>query len=126
MKKINLDNIKAYFTGNWRYRLYYSKLRFLIPLHIREQYEMRLQLMDKECYNNGECKICSCATTNLQFANRECDKPCYPPMMSKSDWSLFMISLRYTKTNIKDRSKVLSLYKYIKGESNDFETDIYN
>jgi hypothetical protein len=42
--------------------------------------------MDRECYNSGQCKICGCKTTALQFANKPCDKPCYPKMMSKRAW----------------------------------------
>lgn len=43
--------------------------------------------MDKECYNSGQCKICGCKTTALQLANKPCDKPCYPSMMSKKNWN---------------------------------------
>jgi phospholipase C len=45
--------------------------------------------MDKECYENGSCKICGCATTALQMADKQCDKPCYPKMMSRSIWYQF-------------------------------------
>ena len=42
--------------------------------------------MDKQCYEEGQCKMCGCQTTALQMANKACDKPCYPSMMSKRDW----------------------------------------
>ena len=42
--------------------------------------------MDTKCYTAGECKLCGCETTALQMANKQCDKPCYPPMMSKGKW----------------------------------------
>ena len=42
--------------------------------------------MDQECYNAGECKICGCQTTALQMADKACDKPCYPEMLSRKNW----------------------------------------
>ena len=42
-KQITLKNIIAYIQGNIRYFLYYKpSLRFLIPVHIREQIETGL------------------------------------------------------------------------------------
>lgn len=92
--KINLKNIKAFFQGNFRYNLYYSKqliginLRGFIRSYIREQIETRVNSMDKQCYNEGQCKICQCQTTQLQFADKACDKPCYPYMLTKLQWEL--------------------------------------
>lgn len=86
MMKISFTNIMAYIQGNIRYKLYYSRFRFLIRLHIREQIDLRIRFMDKECYENGSCKLCGCSTTALQMADKQCDKPCYPPMMNKEDW----------------------------------------
>jgi hypothetical protein len=45
--------------------------------------------MDKECYENGSCKMCGCNTTALQMANKACPKPCYPKMISKKEWKEF-------------------------------------
>ena len=50
--------------------------------------------MDKQCYNEGQCKMCGCQTTALQMANKACDKPCYPSMLSKSQWCV--INKNYT------------------------------
>lgn len=85
--KITVKNIISYVQGNIRYRLYYSRFRFLIREHIREQYEYRIRVMKKECYESGNCVICGCKTTNLQFANKPCDGNCYPRMMSKKEWN---------------------------------------
>jgi len=86
--KINLENIIAYIQGNIRYQLYYSNWDFLIKDHIKEQIDWRINnKMDKECYSNGSCKMCGCETTHLQMANKSCDKPCYPVMMNKEDWT---------------------------------------
>lgn len=92
-RKFNIKNIKAFFQGNFRYNLYYSKkiigvdLSFLIRPYIKEQIECRVRSMDSKCYNDGQCKICQCQTTQLQFANKACDKPCYPYMLTKLQWS---------------------------------------
>ena len=84
--KPTLKNIIAYIQGNLRYKFFYSNFAFLIRPHIREQIEVRINSMDPICYGNGECKICGCQTTALQMANKACDKPCYPSMLSKEQW----------------------------------------
>lgn len=90
-----LKNIWSYIQGNIRYRLYYSKkiygidLSWLLPKWLKDQIELRIDSMDRECYNNGSCKICGCKTTELQFADKACDKPCYPFMLSKKQWYIF-------------------------------------
>lgn len=84
--EVNLKNIKAYIQGKVRYALYYSWFSFLIPKHIREQIDWRVEIMDKECFDNGSCKICGCETIALQMANKQCPKPCYPEMASRSAW----------------------------------------
>lgn len=90
MMKINLSNIIAYIQGHIRYKLYYSKwFKFLIRKHIREQIDFRIKYMDKVCYEKGSCKLCGCATTALQMADKQCDKPCYPPMLNKANWKQF-------------------------------------
>lgn len=86
-EQINWTNIKSYLIGNYRYKLFYSKLwRFLMRKHIREQIEFRINSMDKECWNNGFCKMCGCSTPALQMADKSCKGDCYPEMMSKRDW----------------------------------------
>ena len=83
-------DIIHYCLGNFRYKLYYSKYKWLIQPHIIEQIDSRVDLwMDRECYNQGSCKICGCVTTALQMCNKSCDKPCYPPMMSVTRWEGF-------------------------------------
>lgn len=88
---MNLKNIMAYLQGNYRYKLWYSPFRWLIRKHIRQQIELRIRFMDNDCYTNGVCKLCGCTTTALQMSNKECDKPCYPEMMSKHKWEDFSI-----------------------------------
>lgn len=85
--KITYKDVWYYTQGNFRYKLYYSKLKFLIPLYLREQIEMRLATMNKECYNSGQCIECGCNTPALQMCNKSCDGDCYPPMVTKKEWN---------------------------------------
>lgn len=91
------SDVIAYLQGNIRYKIYHSRFwygtwlaRLLLPQRIVWQYYYRLEKMDKECYNRGSCKLCGCMTTKLQFANKACPRPCYPPMMSKEKWLEFI------------------------------------
>lgn len=88
IRTFNPENIVAYIQGNVRYKLYYSKWNFLIRTHIREQIAVRIRSMDFQCFEEGQCKMCGCTTTALQMANKPCDKPCYPRMLSKTEWWL--------------------------------------
>jgi hypothetical protein len=78
-----------YVQGNYRHKLFYSKFKFLIRGYIREQISFRIAVMNKECYNNGECIKCGCATTALQMCNKMCKGLCYPSMMNKDQWDYF-------------------------------------
>ena len=44
---VTLKNIFYYFQGHLRYKLYYSRFKFLVRKHIREQYEYRIGVMDR-------------------------------------------------------------------------------
>jgi len=88
-RTIRWIDIKSYFIGMYRYHLYYGIFKFLIMKYIREQIDYRIKVMDKECLEKGECKLCGCMTTGLQMANRSCDKPCYPTMMNRKAWAKF-------------------------------------
>lgn len=82
-----IKNIIAYIQGNVRYKFYYSKyFSWLIPNHIHEQIDVRIDSMKKECYIQGSCVECGCMTTQLQMANKACDGNCYPVMVDKSKW----------------------------------------
>ena len=98
--KPTLKNIIAYIQGKLRYKLYYSNFVFLIRPHIREQIQARINSMDQECYNAGECKICGCQTTHLQMADKACDKPCYPRMLNSREWNLMKKGLYYPENKI--------------------------
>jgi len=94
--KINLKNVLAYIQGNVRYWIYYSKyFKWLMRRFIREQISARIESMERECYDNGICKLCGCSTTALQMSNKPCDKPCYPKMMSRNLWKAFKAGTLY-------------------------------
>lgn len=84
-----LKNVRAYFIGHFRHKLYYSKFKFLLNKHIVEQFEFRLKSMNKACYNQGSCVECGCMTTALQMADKACDGDCYPPFLNKLAWLAF-------------------------------------
>lgn len=84
MKKIN--DVIAYIQGNIRYKLYYSKLCFLIPEYVREQIMARILSMNSKCFTQGSCIKCGCRTTHLQMANKACNGNCYPIMVDVYMW----------------------------------------
>lgn len=89
-KATTIGNVFDYLIGNYRCKIYYNKkLNFLMRTHIREQIMWRILVMDKKCFGQGSCQMCGCITTALQMANKACDKPCYPKMMSKREWDSF-------------------------------------
>jgi hypothetical protein len=102
-----LVDVWFYVQGNFRYKLYYSRYKWLLRRHIREQIEFRIQRMKPECYESGSCVICGCETTKLQMANKSCDSACYPPMLKAGSWKHFKevemgkmsIQLTYPKQN---------------------------
>jgi len=89
--KIKIKDVWHYIVGNVRYRLFYSKFKILIPKHIREQIEYRINSMNPECYYQGSCIMCGCKTTALQMANKMCDNPCYPKMLNREVWTFWKV-----------------------------------
>lgn len=87
--KIKINDIFAYLLGNYRFVLYNSDFKFLLRLHIIEQYEWRLSVMNPKCYLSGSCVKCGCDTPALQMANEACKGWCYPNMYSKKEWKLY-------------------------------------
>jgi hypothetical protein len=60
----------------------------LLSNYIRQQIQIRIW-SSVPCIEVGQCKICKCSTPALQMANKACEKPCYPAMLSKKDWEEF-------------------------------------
>lgn len=82
-----LIDIFYYIQGHLRFKLYYSKFKWLIRRHIREQIAFRIRVMDPICFSQGSCRICGCETTMLQMANKPCEGYCYPEMFTKEKWN---------------------------------------
>lgn len=87
--KRNIVDVWYFLQGHFREKLYYSKWKFLMRNHIKEQFELRLKLMDKKCFLDGQCKICGCDIPALTLSDKACEGKCYPPMMSKKQWIQF-------------------------------------
>lgn len=84
--KVPLISVWYFVQGNLRYKLYYSKYKWLLRKHIREQIDFRIKAMRPTCYENGQCDVCGCQTTMLQMANKGCEGHCYPAMFSAGTW----------------------------------------
>ena len=106
-KQINVRNVIAYAQGNVRYRLYYHPLlRHLIPSHIREQIEFRINSMNQECYNTGSCVKCGCSVPALQMANKPCEGCCYPKLVNRVTWKFFKETPFYVLSEYKQFVKL--------------------
>ena len=88
-EQITFKNVKAFIQGYYRYYMYTWFKTKLLREHIVNQYETRLNSVDKKCLNDGQCKLCGCAVPQLLWADKACDKPCYPHMMNKSTWEYY-------------------------------------
>lgn len=86
---IRISDIWYYVQGNVRYFLVRKRLSKFIRRHVLEQVVMRELNADKECKAGGRCRICGCHTPALFYADKACDKPCYPAMMCKEEWERF-------------------------------------
>jgi hypothetical protein len=111
---VKLIDVWYYIQGNVRYKLFYSKkFSFLIRRHIREQINFRIIVMRKECYDNGECVICGCATTALQMCDKACEGSCYFSMLSSDEWRLFKYFDRCYSDGFMWKFKNNKLKKYV-------------
>lgn len=110
---VKLIDVWYYIQGNVRYKIFYSKFRWLIRQHIREQINFRIAVMRKECYDNGECVACGCATTALQMCNKACDEYCYFSMLNKHEWKYFRDNNRFKKHGYSWRIIKDKLKKYL-------------
>ena len=111
INNITFKNVIAFIQGNIRYKLYYSRFRFLIPTHILQQIRWRIKVMDRDCYQNGSCKLCGCKTTALQMADKTCEGKCYPIMMSKKEWVFLLKWVALNHEDLKPIFKTLGSYE---------------
>lgn len=98
---VKINDVLMYNQGWIRYRLFYSKelykinLKFLIRKYIREQIDMRIRMMNQECYEGGSCIKCGCTTPPLQMCNKICDGNCYPRLFNKKEWKILTVDNKY-------------------------------
>jgi hypothetical protein len=95
-----MTNAWYYISGNVRSYLYYNNLFFLLSENTIFQFLFRLQVMDKKCYDTGQC-YCSCSVPEMQFSNKRCEKDCYPPFMSHNNFVKFQSGESIIINNIK-------------------------
>lgn len=90
--KYSVAEVVDFFRAELRYFIYYKyyDLDWLMQDHIREQIDFRIDIMmDRKCYNDGQCKVCGCTTPDLQFTNASCKGHCYPCIVDKKTWKQF-------------------------------------
>lgn len=88
---MRISDIFYFAQGNVRYFLVKCFGESVLRSHIAEQVMMRTANADRECLSSGACKICGCHMPALLYADKSCDKPCYPPMMGKREWFEFKL-----------------------------------
>lgn len=86
---MRLSDIYYFAQGYGRYFLVRLFGWRVLRQHIAEQIVARSMSADRVCARNGRCKICGCHTPALFYADKACDKPCYPKMMGRRKWNLF-------------------------------------
>lgn len=88
MKKYK--NYFYFLQGNIRYALLHSRyFSWLVPIHIKEQFEKRVGTIPHKCWEEGSCQSCGCSVPQLQLANKTCGNKCYPKMLNRKDWKEF-------------------------------------
>lgn len=90
---ITLNNIKAFFTGN--FRMFYDKLVGL-PLHLQEQVRYRAakcedcMTVGHKTKGPGHCKECGCSVPGKWFVSKSCNNgKRFPDLMEKDEWDNF-------------------------------------
>lgn len=83
-----ISNPKEFIKGYWCiYGTFVDAVYYLKPewlsIDTKLQLEFRHTLMDKECLDNGCCKVCGCTTTALQASKLSCEGNCYPIWIDK-------------------------------------------
>ena len=90
-KYLDVRNWWWFLQGYGRWLLVKAFGYGILREHILEQVIARTRSADIECKRGGRCKICGCHTPMLFYADKACDKPCYPRMMGRREWMRFKI-----------------------------------
>ena len=83
---ITLKNVKAYVQGKTRSLVERFGGEFIqLEDHVKEQIIWRHGKADKDCIEKGVC-YCGCEMPDMLYADKTCEKNCYPVMMDKKTW----------------------------------------
>ena len=85
-----LSNVFYFLQGYTRYYLVRLFGWWVLRGHIGDQIIARAQSARRECVNGGSCVLCGCHTPALFYADKACDRPCYPKMMGRHEWKVFV------------------------------------
>lgn len=83
-----LKNIYAYIQAKWRILISKFPGFFKSTDYVQEQILFRQQIANPECLNSGKC-FCNCKMPDMLYADKSCDRNCYPVMMDKETWYLY-------------------------------------
>jgi len=98
---ITTKNVWAYIQGTGRKKL--SEINpdiFKSPKHIQEQIVWREVIMNKGCYDLGQCVHCKCKVPDKLYSDRDCEGGCYPEIMNEFKWNEFKRECARKKMNI--------------------------
>lgn len=101
-----MSNIRNFIEGSWNKFKSHSKF-LTLDEHIKEQAVYRA-ILCKDCYNNGHCLHCGCATPDMFFAPNKVDhQKKWDKMLGKDEWEKFkeeneITNLDFDFTKIKE------------------------
>ena len=96
---ITLKNIKSYIQGKSRLLVKKYGAEFIqLEEHIQEQIVWREKLALPECIKNKQC-YCGCDMPDMLYADKTCERNCYPEMMNKETWENYKKQNNITNDN---------------------------
>lgn len=115
-KKINI------IISNILYSIFKSKYKVIIPKFIREQYEFRINYIDRICYYKKECRFDNKSKIpNSQLLCGTCKGNCYPKLVNKKEWEKFKKGYYFLFTDI---DKDTYYEYYLRGRANKVDLHI--
>lgn len=105
----SVKNIKAFIQANIRMFIEkYGQEFMTLEEHVKEQIVFRESVANPECKAEGACE-CACSLPDLYYADKTCEKECYPEMMNAKDWADFKHTLE--SYNIKQEYPLPKIWK---------------
>ena len=84
-KEINVENIRSFLEGNYKY---YKKIFVRQPDHIQEQLAYRLSKCG-DCVKAKACVGCGCPPIKKHFVSQSCNPDRFPDLMEAPEWEKF-------------------------------------